>query len=276
MDLHIHSLHSDGTMSIKKIIEIAESLNLEIISITDHDTVSGVQEAIELVKGKEIKLVPGIEINTEYKKKEVHILGYFIDIFNDNLIETIEYLRNERVNRVKKIITKLNNLNIPITFEEVLEQSKGESIGRPHIALAMIKKGYGKTVAEIFDEYIDQGKPAYVERFKLSPYDAIKLIRNANGIAVLAHPRLVKDEDIVNELLPHLDGLEVFHSEHTEEDSNYYLNKALQYNLIVTGGSDCHGIGKGKELLLGTVKIPKEYISNFKKIYKEWEGRNNV
>jgi predicted metal-dependent phosphoesterase TrpH len=258
-------------MSIEKIIDIAESLNLEIISITDHDTISGVQEAINLVKGKKIKLVPGIEINTEYRKKEVHILGYFIDIFNHKLVETIEYLRNERVNRVKKIITKLNQLNISITFEDVLEQSKGESIGRPHIALAMIKKGYGKTVGEIFDEYIDQGKPAYVERFKLSPYDAINLIRDANGIAVLAHPKLVKDEDIVNELLPHVDGLEVFHSEHTEEDSNYYLNKALQHNLIVTGGSDCHGIGKGKELLLGTVKIPKEYISAFEKIYKERE-----
>jgi hypothetical protein len=272
MDLHLHSLHSDGTMAVKEIIKEAEGLGLEIISITDHDTVSGVEEALELTKNKSIKVIPGIEINTEYKKREVHILGYFIDIYNGELNETIEKLRNERVNRVKKVITKLNQLNIHITFEDVLEESKGESIGRPHVALAMIKKGYGKSVPEIFDQYLEIGKPAYVERFKLTPYDAISLIHKAGGIAVLAHPKLVEDEEVVEELLPHLDGLEVFHSEHNERDRELYLNKAQQYNLLITGGSDCHGKGKDKEKLIGTVKVPNQYTKEILKLYEKKGG----
>lgn len=269
MDLHLHSLHSDGTMSIEEIIALSLEKGIQLISITDHDTISGVKEAEALAQGKNIKIVPGIEINTDYKKYEVHILGYFIDINNPRLNETLEKLRDARVGRVKKIIKKLNALDISITFDDVLKEGKGESIGRPHVALAMIKKGYGEKVSEIFDQYLEIGRPAYVERFKLTPYDAIELINGAGGIAVLAHPKLVFNDDIVDELLPHLDGIEIYHSEHSQEDIEHYLDKISQLDLIITGGSDCHGLGKSKGPLLGSVKVPKKYIDKFYELLGE-------
>lgn len=263
MDLHLHSLHSDGTMSIEEIIDLALQKGIKLIAITDHDTISGVKEAELFAKGKNIKIVPGIEINTDYKKHEVHILGYFIDVNNKKMKEILEKLRDARVGRVKKIIEKLNALNIGIDFDDVLKEGKGDSIGRPHVALAMIKKGYAKKVSEIFDQYLEIGRPAYVERFKLTPYDAIDLINGAGGIAVLAHPKLVYNDDIVDELLPHLDGIEIYHSEHSKEDIENYLKKSLPYDLIITGGSDCHGHGKNRGPLLGSVKIPQKYVEKF-------------
>lgn len=269
MDLHLHTHHSDGTMTVEQIVNLAKEKNIELIAITDHDTVSGVKEAQEIGAQIGVKVIPGIEINTEYKKREVHILGYFIDIHNEELSRTISLLREGRVGRVKRIISKLNSLDIDITFDDVLKEGKGESIGRPHVALAMIKKGYGDSVSEIFDNYLEIGKPAYVERFKLSPFDAVKLVQQSGGIAVLAHPKLVWDEQIVEELLPHLDGLEVYHSEHEEDDITLYLEKAHIHNLIITGGSDCHGDGKSKKALLGTVTVPLEYTETLLEIYRE-------
>lgn len=266
MDLHLHSQHSDGTMTIEQIINHAIKLGIEVIAITDHDTISGVIEAQKLIKGKDIKVIPGIEINTEYKNHEVHILGYFIDVNNKELTETLKELRNARVSRVKKIIEKLNKLNINITFEDVLQEGKGESIGRPHVALAMIKKGYGKKVSDVFDIYLGVGKLAYVERFKLTPFDAIKVIKGAEGIAVLAHPKLIKNDEIVEELLPYIDGIEIYHSDHQEEDIDYYLKKSSGFDLIVSGGSDCHGAGKNKGLLMGSVNIPEDTKKKFLKL----------
>ncbi len=269
MDLHLHSTHSDGTQKIEQILQMAKDLGLDYISITDHDTIKGVFEAIQLAPKYNINIIPGVEINTEYKKKEVHILGYFIDINNTKLSDTLELLREGRVGRVKRIVEKLQNLDIKVSYEDVLLEGKGESIGRPHVALAMIKKGYGKTVSEIFDKYIDIGKPAYVERFKLTPYEAISVIRESGGIAVLAHPRLVNSEEVVDELLPHIDGLEVYHSENSIEDMIVYEELADEHNLIITGGSDCHGEGKNKCFLMGTVDIPENIKSKLVNMFEE-------
>ena len=269
MDLHLHSKHSDGTMTVEEIFEQAKKLNIKYLSITDHDTIKGVEEGQDIAPRHNINLIPGVEINTEYNEKEVHVLGYFMDIKNLKLTQALDSLRNGRLERVTRIVNKLQNLAIRITLEDVLKESMGDSIGRPHVARALIKLGHGDSISEIFDKYLDIHKPAYVERFKLSPYDAVKLIRDAGGIAVLAHPKLVYDEELVDELLPHFDGLEVYHSEQDLHESHTYEQKALKNHLVITGGSDCHGAGKNGDFLLGTVKIPELYISKIRNIHKE-------
>lgn len=276
MDLHLHTKHSDGTMTVQEIFQLAYDKKIKYIAITDHDTIKGVREGEKLANKYNLHLVPGVEINTEFNKKEVHVLGYFIDIDNPSLTQALDNLRNGRLSRVTKIVEKLKSLEIDITLDDVLLESKGDSVGRPHVARALIKKGYGKTVAEIFDKYLDINKPAYVERFKLSPFDAINLIKESGGIAVLAHPRLVFDEKLVDEMLPYFDGVEVYHSEHSTEDFLIYKEKAIKNNLIITGGSDCHGKGKGQDqdILLGTVKIPEEFKVRIKEIYKERYGNS--
>lgn len=266
-DLHIHTTESDGKLTPAQIVDEAVKNNINLIAITDHDTITGIDEAIERSNFYDnIKVIPGIELSTIYNDKEIHLLGYFIDYKDDKLINLTNKIKKHRFERAKKIVDKLNNLNINITIDDVVKESQGESIGRPHIARVMIEKGYIKDISEAFDKYIGKNKKAFVERYKLSLKDAIDIIHDCSGIAVLAHPILLKVP--IKELLDDfdIDGIEVYHSKQTKNDSKLYLKIAKEYNLYITGGSDFHHFDNLSNIAIGSSSINIESIKEL--LYK--------
>lgn len=241
-DLHIHTTASDGKYVPSDIVDLAVNKKISLIAITDHDTIEGIEEALTRSYSYDnITVIPGIELSTLYNNNEVHLLGYFINHKNDKIIKLTNDIKSYRYERAKKIVSKLQKLNINISIEEVVEESKDENIGRPHIARVLIDKGYVKNISEAFEQYIGKGKKAYVDRYKLSLNEGIDIIHQCNGIAVIAHPVLLNID--VAEILEkfNLDGIEVYHSKHTEEDSKKYLSIANDNKIYVTGGSDFHG-----------------------------------
>lgn len=268
-DLHIHTKYSDGLFDPIKVIELAIKKGLDGIAITDHDTISGIEEAKNYIKSNyknEFVLVPGIEFGCINEGEEIHILAYFIDYKDPELLDLIAQLKLSRTNRSKKIIEKLNNLEIPISFDEVLKETKDSLIGRPHIARVLIKKGYSKDITSAFDKYLGVGKPAYVDRFKLGLSEVIELVNDIGGISVLAHPGLLKDKTNIQKCIElGIDGIECIHSDHSDEESKYFKKICLDNDLKITGGSDCHGQYKEGELLLGNYYLELDNIDMLKK-----------
>lgn len=270
-DLHIHTTASDGLHTPDQIVDKAVAAGLRGIAITDHDTVAGIAPALAYMDSSRIhlNLIPGIELNTEYKGKEVHILGYYIEVNNGELNQHLEEIRAARTTRGAQIVARLNQLGLPLSLAEVQAYAAGESLGRPHIARALVHRGYTDSVEEAFNLYLEKGKPAYVPRYKFTPQEAIQWVKKAGGISVLAHPGLIKDEHIVDEVLSMgIEGLEVFHPQHTYMDSRNYLHKTRQSQLLVTGGSDFHGEGqrKGKQAvgMTGINMVEWQRIWNYK------------
>jgi len=264
VDLHIHTTFSDGKFTPEQVVKKANELKLYAIAITDHDTVDGILPAIiESKKYKGLEIIPGIELSTYHGDQEVHILGYYIDYGDLNLKNQLLELQQHRKKRLEKILAKLNNIDVNISINDVNKYSDGTSVGRPHIAQALIEKGYVSSIKEAFDKYLGKGRPAYVPRKKLTPFEAIKLIQNSNGIPVLAHPGLLEDDSIIYELINNgILGIEVIHKDHTQDDTNRYIKIALEHNLLLTGGSDSHG---EEPLILGSLNIPLEYAIKLKK-----------
>lgn len=241
-DLHIHTTYSDGILSPKEVVEWAVKKNLTDIAITDHDTTQGVQEAIDASIPLDINVIPGIELSCIEQGQEIHILGYYLDYKSPELKKFTKVLKYARESRNTDIIKKLNDLTIDISVEDVSAISKEGNMGRPHIAKALIKKGIVDTVDGAFKIYLGRGKPAYVERFKLTIKEGIDLIHSLGGVAVIAHPGLVSDKKVINYALKqNIDGIEAIHCKHTDEQVEYYLNLAKELNVIATAGSDCHG-----------------------------------
>ena len=267
-DLHVHTNHSDGRLSPAKMVDLAVAKGLDGIAITDHDTTTGINEAIEQShKYNSFKVIPGIEFSCIYQDEEVHILGYFIDYKSTSLNQVTKTLKTNRVQRSKKIIDKLNSLELEISLEDVKLFVNKDFIGRPHIARALINKGYVHTIQEAFDRYLKRGKPAYVERQSLTIKDAIRLIKSNKGISILAHPGLLKNRDIIDSCISlGIDGIECVHSKHSKEDTELFFNIVEKNNLIGTGGSDCHGDSTNKPLLLGSYFIDIEHIPKLKEM----------
>jgi len=263
IDLHIHTNFSDGTLSPEQVVKKAVELNLSAIAITDHDTTEGISPAIEEAKLTNIEVIPGIELNTHYYEQEIHILGYYFDYQGDYINEVLKKLQQNRVDRAKKIVEKLNRLGLNISYERVRGIASGPSIGRPHIAEAMIEKNYVNSIEEAFDKYIGEDAPAYVPREKLTPFEAIDIIKKAKGVPILAHPGLLKDQSVIDELIYYgIMGIEVYHSKHDKNQTEYYTELALEKGLLMTGGSDSHG---EEPLLLGTIYVPEKVLSDLKK-----------
>ncbi|MBO8161184.1 MAG: PHP domain-containing protein [Thermosipho sp. (in: Bacteria)] len=264
IDLHVHSTGSDGTYTPKEIINLSLEQNIDIISITDHDTLDGIKELSEIPI--EVVLIPGVEISAEFPST-LHILGYGIDINNKTLNKTLKELQEYRKERNKKMLEKFEEFGFHITLEELLVEAKGELIGRPHFASLMVKKGYVNTYQEAFDKYLKKGAPLYMDKKRLDPKKAIELIHEAGGIAVMAHPYQTKLsgvelENLVKKLKSYgLDGIEVYYSQHTEKMVNEYNYLAKKFELIKTAGSDFHGKNK-PDILLG-LDIPFSEIYDF-------------
>ncbi|MCE5285364.1 MAG: PHP domain-containing protein [Pelosinus sp.] len=245
-DLHIHTTASDGRLAPEEIIKTALSAGLSEIAITDHDTVAGLLQLYAdkaVIKGQ-LTIIPGIEFSTEFPCHEVHILGYNIDIFHTALKEELGKLSYDRQQRVQKMVAKLKKLGYVIEYQQVLALAgNAGSIGRPHVARALLENGYFTEIGEVFTALLGKNGPAYVPHYKMNIKTVLQVIKSVGGTAVLAHPGLIDNDDIVFEVINvGIDGLEVYHPMHTSWQANKYLEMAQKYNLLVTGGSDFHGM----------------------------------
>ena len=270
-DLHIHSKFSDGLLSPKEIIDISIQKELKCISITDHDTIKSQFEISQLHYGNSINVVPGVELSTEYKNIEIHILGYFININDEVLIKTLDDIQCSRKKRALEMVSKLQDLDMDINLNGI--NFDDVSIGRFHIAKMLVKKGLAYNTKDAFHNYLMKGKPAYVDRYKIHYKNALKLITSCNGVAVLAHPgeiyKGIQIEELIKEFKVYgLKGIEVFHPSHSPKETNDYYNLAKKYSLVITGGSDCHGICVRDNLLIGTCGINENLTNKFLKIKK--------
>lgn len=269
IDLHIHTTCSDGLLTPEQVVRKAVQLNLNAIAITDHDTTDGITRALQEAKSTNIEVIPGIEINTNYNGHEIHILGYYLDYQGNYINDILKDLQQKRVNRAKKIVYKLKNLGFDISYDEIRTIALGPSVGRPHIAQMMINKHYVNTIKEAFEKYLGESAPAYVPRTKLTPFEAIDIIKNAKGIPVLAHPGLLEEHSIIKELIDYgIMGLEAYHTKHDDVTTQNVINIAKEKDLLITGGSDSHG---EEPLLLGALPIPNKILFELKK-YKNRIG----
>jgi predicted metal-dependent phosphoesterase TrpH len=258
-DLHLHTTASDGRLKPAEIVSLAIKVGLDVIAVTDHDTVDGVVPALEAASAaRSVKVIPGIEINTDVSRGEVHILGYFIDYTDRNLAATLHTLRDSRRERAQKMVAKLSDLGMKIDWKRVSELAQGGTVARPHISQALLEKGYIRSEKEAFDKYIGHNGPAYVERYKLLPVEAVKLVLEAQGLPVLAHPADIADLD---ELVPKLKaagliGLEIYYGNYGPGTIDRLAKIARQYSLIATGGTDYHAFGDGLEVSIGSRLTP--------------------
>jgi predicted metal-dependent phosphoesterase TrpH len=260
VDLHLHSTASDGKYKPAELITKAVELGLKVISLTDHDSVEGIVPAIKAAKAfPDLTFIPGVEISTDLPDGEAHILGYFIDYTDPEFKKELEKFRDSRTGRGRRMVEKLGELGIKIDWARVQEIAGDGAIGRPHVAQAMLEKGYIKTFEEAFDKYIGHGGPAYVEREKMTPQEAVKLILRAKGIPVLAHPFTIKDSAAMVKSLKAagLMGIEAYYKDNTPAVTQATLKLAKKYGLIATGGTDYHGIS-ANEVMMGGTKVPLE------------------
>lgn len=259
-DLHTHTTASDGTLSPAEVVRHVWAAGLAGVGITDHDTMGGVKAAEEEGQRLGIQVIPGIEISTEYEGREVHILGYYCSSDSASLAGVLEELRAARKQRLERIVENLRGAGLDISFDQLVIAIGNEAVGRPHIARALVKLGFASSVQEAFEKYLLRGRPGYVPRHKMDPLTAIRCIREAGGVPVLAHPGLVGDDSIITRLVDAgLMGLEVWYPEHTPEQTAHYESMAESLGLIATGGSDFHGKGE-REAELGSVRVPEEFV----------------
>jgi hypothetical protein len=263
-DLHLHTIFSDSTYTPEELIRGAKLADLSCIAVTDHDTVAGIGPTLDFAAREDIEVLPGIELTAEYDGLEIHILGYLLDYKDKFLMETLEALKKNRIERVYKIVDKLNNMGIKLRADAVFEIAKGGTVGRLHVARALVNAGLVSSIWEAFQKYIGDKCPAYVLGFRFSPKEAIKLIRDHSGIPVLAHPYILNNDELIPQFINDgLMGLEVYYPEHAQSLINFYLRLAREHNLLVTGGSDCHGNAK-PEVKIGSIKIPYELVEKLK------------
>jgi len=272
-DLHIHTNFSDGLLSPEDMVRQAKKAGLTTIAVTDHDTVDGVARAIEEGAKVGVRVIPGIEFTTDVPEAEVHILGYFIDHKAEWLLELLKKIREDRVARLYKMLDKLGKLGIKIDPQEILTLVDLGSVGRPHVARALLSKGKVRSIQEAFDKYLDFGAPAYVAHFKLTPMEAIATIRKAGGVSVLAHPGVSDMDGIITDLVSSgLMGIEVYYSKHTREQVNHYLQMTEKYGLLATGGSDFHG-SVMRDVALGDIKVPDDVVNKIEEKLKKYGNR---
>lgn len=244
-DLHNHTTASDGTLSPAELVRRAKAAGLHFVGVTDHDTTAGLAEAAEAAGIEGIGVVPGVELSTDATGREVHILGYFCRTADSPLADLMEEMRTARRRRVEQIIGRLCEAGIPVSADRVLALAGGGVAGRPHVARALVEQGLAEDINDAFQRFLVRGRPGYVPRRKLHPVEAVRLVRQAGGVAALAHPGLMGGDEVIGELLAAgLQAIEVYYPEHTPYQVKRYADLARAHGLIVTGGSDFHGDGE--------------------------------
>jgi len=264
-DLHIHTNYSDSSLSADEVVSEAIRNGLSCIAITDHDTVEGVHFAKKAAFGKNLEVIDGIELSSEYSNQEIHVLGYFMDCQNDFFLYKLAQMQEVRMKRIKLIIEKLISVGIKnIAPEEVYALSKSKSVGRLHVAVILQQKGWVSETRQAFDKYLGEGACAYVQKYQQTPYEAIKFIREAHGVAVLAHPMVTQRDELIPSLVQAgLQGLEVYYPNCSPSVVDYYTNIAKKHGLAMTGGSDAHGEGK-TNTFIGKLKLPYGLVEQLK------------
>lgn len=267
IDLHTHSTASDGIYAPAELLQRAKDIGLRIVALTDHDSTGGLQEAVQEAGKLDIDLIPGIEINTDVAGGEVHVLGYFLEYERPAFQDVLKVLRDARVLRGQRMVELLNEQGIAVSWERVREIARG-SVGRPHVAQALMEAGYVQSIGEAFDKYIGKGCYAYVPRYKLTPVDAVRFIASANGLPVIAHPLELPGLEELRNWLPELCdagmvGLETYYGPYTDEEVQVLRALADTYHLIPTGGSDFHGPGI-HPTPLGGRHVPFEAVERLK------------
>lgn len=263
IDLHIHTSASDGRFSPAEIVSRSAAAGLAVIAITDHDTVDGIAPALQAARTfPSLRVIPGVEISTDIPAGQAHILGYFVDYTDHELQIALEKMRNSRWERARKMVARLEDLGCRIEWERVREIAGAASVGRPHIAQALMEKDYVESIKDAFTRYISQDGPAYVERDKMTPVQATEMILRAKGLPVLAHPLTVPDpEAMVIELkAAGLTGIEVYYKDYTRDDINRLLRLSDRYGLVNTGGTDYHGLEPETDIDIGGVDVPAECV----------------
>ena len=250
-DLHLHTTASDGTMSPAELVRYAQEKGLKVIAITDHDTIEGLPEGIQEGNKVGLEVIPGVELSADAPTGTMHLLGYYIDPDSSELADKLRVLQQARMERNLKMVEKLRALGISLELSEVKAAPEHGQIGRPHFAYTMVQKGYAQNIQDAFDRYLGKGRPAYVEKFRFSPAEAMDFIRKAGGITVLAHPFTLKQaepqdfEALIRELKEKgLDGIEVYYPEHSDGQKRLYRDVAQKYGLVISAGSDFHGLNK--------------------------------
>jgi predicted metal-dependent phosphoesterase TrpH len=262
VDLHLHTTASDGVYAPSAVVALARARGLQTIAITDHDSVAGVAEALA-VAGHELEVIPGVEINTDVPHSEVHILGYYLDDHHAELQDVLQKLQDFRRDRARRMVEKLARLGLPLDWERVASLAGDGAVGRPHVAQALVERGYMADVSQAFDRYIGREGPAYVERYRLAPTEATRLIVRAGGLPVLAHPIGLENlPSLLDELTAAgLVGLEAYYTGYLPEETQSLLALAQKYGLVATGGSDFHGGGILPHADLGAVFVPMEAVA---------------
>jgi predicted metal-dependent phosphoesterase TrpH len=263
-DLHMHSFFSDGTYSPEEIAANGERHGLAAMALTDHDSVEGCARMAIACEKVGIEFIAGAELTAEHDGNELHLLGYYIDPTNQKLLSEIAIFQKVRQDRVREMVERINEMGIKLNADEVFALANCRSPGRPHVARTMVKRGFCKTLDEVFERFLKKGRPAWVPKKKMSALEGVELIHQAGGVAVMAHPGLNRTDELIPDLVDAgLDGIECFHTKHSTPMSEHYLEIADKFGLLVTGGSDCHGLSKGKPLI-GTIKLPYQHVTKLK------------
>jgi len=263
-DLHLHTNFSDGTYTPEELAGHAIRCKFKAVALTDHDTMEGCPRMAAACQAGGVEFIPASELTTEHAGHELHMLGYFMDAENEKLKTDLARFQEVRRNRIFEMVEKLNQLKVPLKVEAVFKLANCHSPGRPHVARALVQEKLCSSLDEAFERFLKKGKPAWVPKFKISSAEAIALIHQAGGLAVLAHPGLNHTDEVIPDLVAAgMDGIECFHTKHSTSMTQRYLEIADKHALLVTGGSDCHGMSKGKPLI-GTIKVPYSCVERLR------------
>lgn len=265
-DLHIHSSASDGSYTPEQIVDMARSLGIRTISIADHDSVEGVERALNYGLRENVKVIPAVELSSESEVGDFHFIGYFIDHKNISLQRHLVELREKRLVRAEKIVGKLTNFSIDLDFDQILADSQGGSVGRVHLARELIRKGYAQSTEDAFARYLSKESRFYVPKFISEPEEVISILIRANSVPVLAHPGLLGSDGKIRFLAEKgVRGIEVYHPKHDPWLTSRYAQIAEELGLVKTGGSDFHGSGSRDNEKLGSVLIPDQLVEELRK-----------
>jgi predicted metal-dependent phosphoesterase TrpH len=263
-DLHLHTNFSDGTYTPEELVSQAIRHGLGAIALTDHDTVEGCARAGAACRLSGLEFISGAELTAEHNGNELHVLGYFLDTKNSTLLSEIAKFQSVRQNRIREMVSRLNALQVPLDVDAVFALANCRSPGRPHVARALVNAGLCGSLDEAFERFLRKNRPAWVPKMKISARVAIELIHQSGGLAVMAHPGLNRTDEAIPSLVEAgLDGIECFHPKHPPATSEHYLRLVNRFHLLITGGSDCHGMNKGRPMI-GTVKLPYEHVAKMK------------
>ena len=264
-DLHLHTFFSDGTFSPEEVVAHGKRMGFAALALTDHDTIEGCERMAAACATEGIEFIVGSELTAEFGEHELHILGYFLDPKHPRLLAELAKFQEVRQSRIRDMVTRINALGVALKVDDVFALANCRAPGRPHVARALVKAGFCTSLDEAFERFLKRDRPAWAPKMKMSAEDAIALIHEAGGLAVMAHPGLNRCDEVIPSLVEMgLDGIECYHTKHSSGTAAAYLEITKRYGLLVTGGSDCHGMSKGKPLI-GGIKLPIHYVHKMQK-----------